>query len=112
MNLLNKKRKQPKIQRQSENKGTVVFFLTFDLDKDGVANAPQVIVGHADVLPSVLLRHVQDLQGLVVVLKLDFACWQVAALLEPLDGGCGPAGGTRADSGLTSLMQHNSTTWG
>lgn len=111
MNFLNKERKQPKIQRQSENKGTVVFFLTFDLDKDGVANTAQVIVGHADVLPSVLLGHVQDLQGLVVVLKLDFACWQVAALLEPLDGGRGPAGGTRSGSGLTSLMQHNSTTW-
>lgn len=71
--------------------------LTFDLDEDGVANAPQVVVGHADILPSVLLRHVEDLQSLVVVLKLDFVCWQVTALLEPLDGGGRPAGGTRSD---------------
>lgn len=81
-----------------------------------MANAAQVIVGHAYVLPGVLLGHVQDLQGLVVVLKLDLSCWQVSALLEPLDGGRGPAGGgeggTRSASGLTSLMQHNSTTWG
>lgn len=49
-----------------------------------------MVVGHADVLSGILLRHVQDLQSLVVVLKLDFACWQVAALLEPLDGGGRP----------------------
>lgn len=82
--------------------------LTFDLDEDGVADAPQVVVGHADVLPSVLLRHVLDLQSLVVVLQLDFSCGQVAALLEPLDGGRRPAVGEGPDylqftCNLTSL---------
>lgn len=67
--------------------------LTFDLDKDGVANAPEMVVGHADVLSSILLRHFQDLQSLVGVFKLDFACGQVAALLEPLDGGGRPEEG-------------------
>lgn len=62
--------------------------LTFDLDKDGVAYAAQVIVGHAHILPCILLWHTDDLQGLVIVLKLGFVCWQVSALLEPLDGGC------------------------
>lgn len=56
-----------------------------------------MVVGHADVLPSVLLRHALDLQSLVVVFKLDFACWQVAALLEPLDGGRRPTEGEGPD---------------
>lgn len=67
--------------------------LTFDLDEDGVVHPALLVVGHADVLAGVLLRHVQDLQRLVVVLKLDFTRRQVAALLEPLDGGCGPEWG-------------------
>lgn len=57
-----------------------------------MAYAAQVIVGHAYILPSILLRHIDNLQGLVVVLKLHFPHWQVPALLEPLDGGCRTVG--------------------
>lgn len=62
-----------------------------------MAYAAYVIVSQAHVLPSILLRHADDLQRLVEVLKLHLLCRQVTALLKPLDGrrGSGGGGGTR-----------------
>lgn len=61
-----------------------VLSLTFDLHRDSVPNAADLIDGHADVVPRVLLRHGHNTQSFIEVLDLHLLR-QVPAFLNPLD---------------------------
>lgn len=59
--------------------------LTFNLNRDGVADAAHLITGHADVVSRILIRHRRYTQGFIEVLKSDLSLWQIPSFLKPFD---------------------------
>ena len=77
---------------------------TLHSDVVGVPVAAQRVLSQAPILAVVLLHHVQQLQGLVVVLVGDSVGRHGATWAQPLDGGCGAVqghGGGRPREGST-----------
>lgn len=53
-----------------------------------MADAAHLVGGQAEIFPGVLLGHVGDAQGLVEVLQLGFAHWELSTFLVPHDVRC------------------------
>lgn len=70
--------------------------LTFNLNRDSVADAAHFITGHANVVSRILLRHRHYRQGFIKVLKSDLSLWQIPSFLKPFDTGSWTVSGSES----------------